>query len=731
MVQKFVGVSLRAGLLLSASFLAAPVMAQSLEGAADDVQLDTIVVTASRTEQTLMDVTRSVAIVEQDAIKEQSVNDVAELLRDIPGVSVLEGSTPGLRRISIRGEGQARNTILIDGQEVSDHSTYGSLFMIDPANIERVEVVKGPSSVLHGSKAIGGVVNIITKKGADKPLEISLGGGYDSSTGGYNSNASVAGSQGNWDYRISGTKSDHGDRKTPDGTLKSTAITNGSEFDNQSISANLGYTNENHSIRITADRTEMNSEAYVDPSTLSAPNQPGLSKFILDLPQRDRSKLGIFYDGTDLTETIKKVHLDAYVQQIDRIIDIEFLRATPNRATFPRGTVIDTKNKTKDEQLAIGVNGQIDMALVENHLTIFGVQFVKDSVERNDKRNGTNTNVIFTPPTMNYTPLPFPPATVINDDFDKEASITTFSAFLQDEWDVTNDLSITGGVRYFHIESELSKTNQPGYAPFSKSDDAFIGSIGVNYTGFDNLALRANIAQGYVYPTLLQNMLGSVFSPGEVIEANKDLKAEKSINYEIGARFDNGIAMLDAAAFYSVAEDYIDSVSCTTAGVTCSQASASSKYVNIDEATTYGLEVSGSYVLENWALTPYFSTTFMMRDFKKAGTESNNTDIPAFTGRFGVRKLWDVHEDVDFMTDLYVRAASKREDGEPSSRDYKKYEAFATLNFATSMNYKFGDDRSLRFNAAVENIFDKSYTEPLTSSRAAGRTFKISSQLTF
>lgn len=710
MVQKFVGMSLRTGLLLSVSLLASPVLAQSLEGAAADIELDTIVVTASRTEQSLMDVTRSVAVVEQDAIDEKNVNNVAELLRDIPGVSVLEGSTPGLRRISIRGEGQVRNTILIDGQEISDHSTYGSLFLIDPANIERVEVVKGPSSVLHGSKAIGGVVNIITKKGADKALQVSVGGGYDSSTGGYNSNASAAGTKDNWDYRIAITKSDHGDRKTPDGDLKATALSNGSAFENQSVSANFGYTNDNHSIRITAEKVEMESDAYVDPTSLASPTGYGLRKFILDLPKRDRSKFGVFYEGKNLNEFVQKISVDAYIQQIERVVDIDYVLAPKQFAP-----VISYKNNTSDDQIAFGANGQVDLNLFEDHLTIAGIQFVKDSVDRNDKRDGSVT----------------PPGLLIKNDFDKEASITTISAFLQDEWNISNDFSLTGGVRYFHIDSELSKTTQPGYSPFSSTDDAVIGSIGVNYTGIENIALRGNIAQGYVYPTLLQNMLGSVFSPGGVIEANKDLKAEKSVNYEIGARFDNGVAMLDAAAFYSVAEDYIDNVDCGTNGVVCTSGSAKKKYTNIDEATTYGVEISGSYNLESLALTPYFSATFMSRDFKNAGIETNNNDIPAFSGRLGVRKYWDLHKDITFMTDLYVRAATKREDGEPGSSSYVKHDAFATLNFATSMNYKFDDDRNFRLNASVENIFDEAYTEPLSDMKAAGRTFKISSQLTF
>ena len=109
------------------------------------------------------------------------------------------------------------------------------------------------------------------------------------------------------------------------------------------------------------------------------------------------------------------------------------------------GSVLDTKNHTSGEQLAFGVNAQADLTLLENHLTILGFQYVKDSIKRNERRNGSRATAIFRPPSFTYTVLPFPRPGIVNDNFDKQASLTTLSAFLQDEWDVTGDFSVTAG----------------------------------------------------------------------------------------------------------------------------------------------------------------------------------------------------------------------------------------------------------------------------------------------
>ena len=133
--------------------------------AEETVQTSEVTVTAGRVEQQLLEVPMAVTVVTNQEIQESSARNVGELLEDIPGVMVNNAGSQGLKRVSIRGEDTFRTLTLIDGQKISEQkSMSGASILIDPSSIERIEVIKGPASVLYGSDALGGVVNIITKK---------------------------------------------------------------------------------------------------------------------------------------------------------------------------------------------------------------------------------------------------------------------------------------------------------------------------------------------------------------------------------------------------------------------------------------------------------------------------------------------------------------------------------------------------------------------------------------
>ncbi|KZL03053.1 MULTISPECIES: TonB-dependent receptor [unclassified Pseudovibrio] len=686
------------GLMTGICYLALQSGAYSQEQT-EPQELGPIVVTASRSEQSLDEVTRSVAVMESEQIERAVADSVTEVLRDVPGINIIDSNVAGMKRISIRGEESSRNVVLVDGQEISDHTSYGAVFLISPSDIERIEVVKGPGSVLHGSKAIGGVVNIITKKGADRAVQVEIGTAFDSSTDGITGFSSAAGTIDQWDYRFSASKSKHGDRETANGTLE------GSAFENQSVTAYVGYTGDQHKFSIKAERFEQESEVYTDPADIGLV----MRQFDMDLPKRDRSKIGIFYDFTDVSESIAKVHLDGYVQQIDRVALVDYELAPP-RLGAP---VMKRENETESKLLTFGLNGQVDLTLFDNVLTSIGFQAVQDQLDKDSFSTGTNTISV---------PGPVIPVNIIERD---EAKLTTLSAFLQNEWDLNDDLTLTAGGRYYFVASE----NKGTAGDRDESDQAFVGALGLNYTGFENFALRAHVSQGYVYPTLLQSTLGSVFSPAGKIYGNADLDPETSMTAEIGARFDRGNLIVDASAFYTGAKDYITSVDCDAA-VHGSKCTANSDiYVNIDAAKTWGLELAASYQFAELAVTPYANITLMRRQFSSGATNTFDTDTPLVSGRLGVMKSWAFDNGVEAYADLYSRFSSEHRQKDSSGID--EADGFATLNLAGGFSYDFDEKHRLKVHAAVENIFDQDYKPSVEELTAPGRAFKISASVVF
>lgn len=126
---------------------AAVVAALTFSGAAiaDEYQtLETTTVTAGRFEQDLMETPMSVSVVTREQIEQSNARNVGELLELLPGIQINNDGGQGMKRIKIRGENAFRTLVMIDGQKVSEQkSMSGAPMLIDPAMIERIEVIKG------------------------------------------------------------------------------------------------------------------------------------------------------------------------------------------------------------------------------------------------------------------------------------------------------------------------------------------------------------------------------------------------------------------------------------------------------------------------------------------------------------------------------------------------------------------------------------------------------------
>jgi vitamin B12 transporter len=185
-------------LLLSTAALAASTPAL----AADGDNPDDIVVTASGIEQPRDETGQAITIIDADTIRARQTVDIVDLLATTPGVRFSRtGSTGSVAGVSLRGAETTQTLVLIDGVKVNDPSGIGDGYDFGhllTANIDRIEILRGSNSVVHGSQAIGGVISLTTARPAEGfAANASADYGYSDTLG---AKADVSGTSG----RISG-----------------------------------------------------------------------------------------------------------------------------------------------------------------------------------------------------------------------------------------------------------------------------------------------------------------------------------------------------------------------------------------------------------------------------------------------------------------------------------------------------------------------------------------------
>ena len=497
----------------------------------DSINLDQLVVTAAGYEQQITDAPASITVITQQDLEKKAYRDVTDALKDVPGVMVTGGGST--EEISMRGMSGKYTLILVDGKRQgsretrpnSDGSGIEQGWTPPLSAIERIEVIRGPMSSLYGSDALGGVINIITKKvqdrwGGELSLSTTL---QDNSTSGDSQQADLMLNgpliKDKLGLQLYGQISQRDEDKIVDGYA---------DQEIQNATAKLSWAvSENQDIIFEAGKEEQSR--YRNPS-YSLAADGSLSK-----QDYDRKHYAITH-----TARVNGNNIETYLahEEIDN----------PSREMNYQNTVLNNQTVLPFKSNVLTVGGQYDY------------QKLKDN--GNEAGNGIN-----------------------------ELTRWNAALFVEDEYFVTDNLSVTGGLRYNEDKNYGSNMSPRLYS---------------NWSFAPNWTLKGGISSGYRSPDLRQGSegWGQISGRGSaLILGNSDLKPEESTSQEIGLYWDNQQStQISGTLFHTNYKDKItEQRTCdTTAGDTsCSYSGNSytfiSERINVDRVEIQGIELTLSH----------------------------------------------------------------------------------------------------------------------------------------
>src|SRR6185503_529990 len=301
--------------IIAAAFIlpiAAPAFAQNPDTTRRSTPLAAVTITATRSERSTFDTPQPITVLDSAVIREKLPNGVADLFRDVAGLDA-SGVGPNQRRPEIRLQRGQRILLLQDGLRLNNsrrQQDFGELPAVAGiASIDRVEVVRGPSSVLYGTDAIGGVVNLIStgvpRGYANGEMHGSLmyrfGDAGDAST----PSGSVAGRFGSLGVRVNAAYREASDYRSASGTFGNISLDRGAPvFDSgirdRSYGATVGYDLTPTSEVFTTVglyRADKAGFGFIDPASLG----PNEARVQIVYPDQDYSRYTVGYRARALS----------------------------------------------------------------------------------------------------------------------------------------------------------------------------------------------------------------------------------------------------------------------------------------------------------------------------------------------------------------------------------------------------------------------------------------------
>jgi TonB-dependent heme/hemoglobin receptor len=576
------------------------------------------VVTGARYPRAYFESPQALSFVSRQVLREQAPVVLGDVLATLPGVDSNKDS-PWEQRPAIRGLTGQRVLVLVDGSpmnSVRGNGPHPSL--LDPTQVERVEVVRGPSSVAYGSDALGGVINIITREarllGADRALRgsASLGGslgGLPERNGSLEFSSRIRKLSGF--FSGSGRKSD--DLRNADGEVPH------SSFGDWNALANLRYD--------LTDRLALKGGYQLyRASKVGIPGLdfefPGASQtFQFKVYDRDYAHLTLDHQYP-ASSWLAGTRINSYWQREHRNFHSDQTMASYLFAAFglPPRTGAASATTLQDRFLDLNTYGlQVQLTSIRTQLYRFsaGLDGGRDITGGDNLRYRTYYDAAGVPvgPTGLRTSASVPLGRFDN-----------YAGYLQGEFFLTPRWTVNAGGRYTRYRYRTDFTlMQPGFyfQPKKLDDDALSGSLGLVYTPAADLHFTVNVANGYREPNAQDLFFSGPGSVGFVV-GNPDLKPERSISYDAGLRWGPRVLALSGNLFYSTFKDLINALPAEAPPE--AQGQSTYRYTNIATATMWGGEVEAE-----WHVRPQWTARAAM-----SGTVGDITNRAAILEIYGV-----------------------------------------------------------------------------------------------
>jgi len=765
---------------------------------ADEVtELDEIQVisTATRTEQPVEGVAASVIVIDAKKIEKMGAQTLKDIFNNTPGLIIQYGTFPASSSaskssVSIRGVGATGSLWLLDGRRLSGEvkNPY-DMDRIPASMIERIEVVKGPMSALYGADAVGGVINIITKKpkrGFQGDVSLRYGENTEGDAGQTQLNATFRGGKDKLRYSVTASK------QTTDPyteTEKTTTQVGGGRHTPSQLPSSPGFLNPNSP---TGGKPfYLQTDGSVKPRPLESANLAGDKAAVQAAftTFRDAVQAGVkdnydvpvsYREGSDVTTLGGRLEFDLS-NRVTTGVEFNWFdeeREGRYQAAFhPMGFLPPVGHKTnpivghnadgtpisfferfgklKGRIPAFNVpvnsrdnNERLDISAdvafqVNEDLTIKSRLYQSDYQKRNtttmlefanfgypneDKSaaSGMSANVIITALESNTT-------WAVNDQHlvtagaeirDEEREATVFSQgpgfdtrnvdykalYAQDEWDITDSLSLTIGGRYDRYHQD-SYTDALGNKRNDKTDSKGTFRIGMVKNFSPALNLRANAAQGYRVPDIRELFIQKQTPAGLQLGAqtiapnfNKtayDLQPETVNSFEVGLSGHSGKLNYEVVAFHNDIDERIQQIS-----VDGNNDGRDDYFTfqNISSATTQGIEGRIGFKLSR-SLDANVSWT-------ELATENNDTgkDLEFNPERqVSARLDWKANKRLNLGTSI----AHTGKQFYQKNRQDKHSNAYTLVKLNGS--YKLDQQGRWEAFAGVDNLFDESVDKRLGS----------------